>query len=342
MFPEAVVENFTLEGIVVLFRHGDRGPINYVRNLNSMNCDFVDLNSSYTAFFDYTSFISSQWSNQTNPLYQYLGIPNTHFPLPMTKRCEIGQLTTNGIRQHLKLGSLLRSTYFGQLFTNVTSINSNIFSYSTKYRRTFQSLNAFLYGFLRETFQRIPLRIVSSMFFCFEDCACPAIEMYSKAVILENSKRLKSHPAMLKLVEDISSIVYTMSDGSFTRDPHYLKDALLTYICHNKQLPCTLSKCVYPEHVTRVFSYIDWDTKQYAKSFRRQKMCILGAYGFIKNILSHMLKMVSNERPKMVVYSAHDKTMTYLLTTLGIIFNEAVSPPYASRAIFEVSFVSIN
>lgn len=324
-----------MEGIVIIFRHGDRGPVNHVRNLESMDCDYNDNNDTAT-FKEYVSFISSQWSGPiSNTLYQFAGQPNPHMPAPTKKLCELGQLTTNGAVQHIKLGSLLRRVYFDKLFDN-SSIASNLFAYTTKYRRTFQSLSAFLYGFLKEGFRKIPVRTVNSMYFCFEDCACPAIDVHAKAHKMENSKRLKSHPAIMKLVEEMSSTVYTMSDKSFIRDPHYLKDALLTYICHNKPLPCVERKCISLEHVTRVFSYIDWDVQQYAKSIRRQKVCVLHTYGFLKNIVSHLLKIVSQEKPRMVLYSAHDKTMTNLLTTLGIISSEAVSPVYASRVIFEV------
>lgn len=326
-----------MEGVIIIFRHGDRGPINHVRNLDSINCN-QDLQGSSTILYnDYISFITSFWSNQIlSNLYQFDGQQN-HAPISNSKQCKLGQLTSIGVTQHLKLGSELRKVYFNTLFDNVTQIHHAVLAYTTKYRRTFQSLNAFLYGFLRQKFYKIPLYISNSMNYCFEDCACPAIDFYNRMVLNENSKRLKSHPAIAKLIEEIASIVYTMSDRTFSKDPHYMKDALLTYICHNSPLPCSASKCLHLEHVTRVFSYIDWDIRQFAKSIQRYKFSLLAAYGFLKNIISYLLKIVSNENPKFILYSAHDKTIQYVLTALGITSNDAVSPPYTSRTIFEVS-----
>lgn len=331
-------DNYTLEGIVVVFRHGDRGPMNHVRNLNSIACSYSDDANITVLYNDYLSFITNYWSNQAyNTPFQYLSQFNNHPPVPSSKHCDIGQLTLQGVMQHLKLGSIIRTLYFDKLFVNISQINTNIVAYTTKYRRTFQSLNAFLFGFLKsEGFSKISLNTVSSMSYCFDDCACPARDVYYKSAINENSKRIRSNSDVVKMVEQLSSIVYTFADGSFAKDPHYLKDALMAYLCHNTHLPCLSSKCVYPEQALRIFSYVDWDSRQLGKSISREKYCILSAYGLIKNIVSHLLKIVSNEKPKVVLYSAHDKTIQFLLTALGITLNEAVFPPYASRIVFEV------
>lgn len=337
-----MANGYSLEGIVIAFRHGDRGPINHVRNLNSVNCKFNENANNTKAFEEFSSFVSTHWSNQvSNNLYQYHVQQNHHPPIPK-KECEIGQLTFQGVAQHLKLGRLLSGVYFDKLLGNSSQIQSNVLAYSTNYRRTIQSLNAFLYGFLKDQFHKISLHIAYSMYFCFEDCACPAREEYNRAALAENVARLKSHSAISKVVGEIASIVYTMSDGSFAKDPFYIKDALLTYICHNAPLPCNMSNCVQPAQVSRVFSYIDWDVRQSAKSANRNRLSILNAYGFVKSITSHLLKIVSNEKPKIVLYSTHDKTLQHLLTAMGITLTDSIYPPYASRVVFEVSFVFVE
>ncbi len=335
-----VHDHYNLEGVVIVFRHGDRGPINHVRDLDSLSCNYEENANSTAMYNDYVNFLSAHLSVPGfNNLYQFRGQPNSHpYLIPTSLMCEISQLTLTGVTQHLKLGSVLRAVYFDKLFGNVSQLQNNSFAYTTKYRRTFQSLNAFLYGFLRERFYKMPLHTADSMYFCFDDCACPATEAYHKAFIGENVARLKTHPAMVKLIDEIARVVYIRSDGSFFKDPHYVRDALLPYICHNNPLPCSKRKCVYPDQVSQLFSYIEWDVRQLAKSLKRHKFSSLNAYGFMKNVVSHLLKIVSNENPKLVVYSAHDKTLQCLLTTLGVTTNEAVVPPYASRAIFEVSY----
>ncbi|KAL6956318.1 2-phosphoxylose phosphatase 1, partial [Sarracenia purpurea var. burkii] len=309
----------------------------HVRNLNLITCGYSDDVNVTELYSEYLTFMSNNWSNQVSTsLFQFLGQPNNHPAMPSSKQCDIGQLSLQGVMQHLKLGSILRTLYFEKLFAGTTQIHTNVIAYTTKYRRTFQSLNAFLFGFLKsDGFLKIPLNTVTSMSYCFEDCACPAKERYYKNAITENNKRIRSNSDVLRMVEDVSSVVYTFADGSFIRDPHYLKDALMAYLCHNTHLPCLATKCVYPLQALKVFSYVDWDSRQLGKSIPRQKYCILSSYGFIKIIVSHLLKIVSNEKPKVVLYSAHDKTIQFLLTALGITLNEAVFPPYASRVIFE-------
>ena len=156
----------------------------------------------------------------------------------------------------------------------------------------------------------------------------------------EMSDHLKSHPAVAELIRQASNAVFEIPDQAQTTDPNTLKDALLTYICHGASLPCidfnAQRVCVKTEHVTGLFTYTEWESKQVAKSNSRRKYGLLRAYGLLRSIVSYMLRIISEARPKIVLYSGHDKTLEYLATALGIFSDKLAMPHYASRFVIEV------
>ena len=125
-----------------------------------------------------------------------------------------------------------------------------------------------------------------------------------------------------------------------TTNPNTLVDALLTYVCHNAPLPCmdfeSQRLCVKAEHVTGIFAYTEWEARQHGKSQSRRKHGLLRAYGLLRNIVNHMLRIISENKPKIVLYSGHDRTLEYLSTALGIFADQVILPHYASRFIIEV------
>lgn len=58
----------------------------------------------------------------------------------------------------------------------------------------------------------------------------------------------------------------------------------------------------------------------------------------IRHIVGYMLKMISGDRTKFVLYSGHDCTMQYLTAALGIVNSQGQGQTinYASRLAFEV------
>lgn len=154
------------------------------------------------------------------------------------------------------------------------------------------------------------------------------------------SDHLKSHPAVAELIRQASGAVFEIPDQAQVTDPNTLKDALLAYVCHGASLPCVdldgQRVCVKAEHVTGLFAYTEWEAKQMAKSGNRRKYGLLRAYGLLRSIVSYMLRIISESRPKIVLYSGHDKTLEYLATALGIFSDRLTMPQYASRFVIEV------
>ncbi|KAK3929270.1 2-phosphoxylose phosphatase 1 [Frankliniella fusca] len=356
-----VDDNYTLVGAVIFLRHGDRGPLMHVRNISSVNCagdllspditngDWDAGYAAYEAFLQNASLAaglgvggggSDKLSN--NFLWQLLG-PFHAFPLvpPSSGECSLGQLTPVGVTQLLRTGHILKTAYADKL--GIGSLTAeDVVVYSTHYRRTFQSALAFLYSFLSlEDLHKVTLRPSQSLAFCFNDCACPAAEKYRHQVSVEAADHFRSHPAVMKLVRSAASIVYESPDKTLLSDPHALRDALLAYVCHGAPLPCIdiglLNKevCVRPEQVTSLFAYTEWEERLYVKSQSLKRSCLLRAYGLLRSVVGYLLKMVSEGKPRIVIYSGHDKTLQYLSGALGVIA-ETAAPHYASRLVLEV------
>ncbi|CAL7942547.1 unnamed protein product [Xylocopa violacea] len=340
--------NLTLGGILVFVRHGDRGPLAHIRNISIVNCggDFSSIPELENLYQNYVNFLQNVSSYSRTAWAQFLG-PFHGFPmLPSnSKDCRIGQLTTLGVGQLLKTGIILRNAYYHKLNLGNGSIsNKDIIVYSTRYRRTVQSAVALLYALLEgdgfQNLAKITMQESQSYAFCNMDCACPAAEKFFKQHLKEMSDHLKSHPAVADLIRQASNAVFEIPDQAQMTDPNTLKDALLTYICHGASVPCTDIEtqrvCVKTEHITGLFAYTEWESKQVAKSVSRRKYGLLRAYGLLRSIVSYMLRIISEAKPKIVLYSGHDKTLEYLATALGIFSDKLTMPHYASRFVIEV------
>lgn len=149
-------------------------------------------------------------------------------------------------------------------------------------------------------------------------------------------EQLHLHPAVVRLVRQAATLVFEQPDEALVSNPLALRDALLTYICHDAVLPCASSSaCLRSDHVSALFAYTEWDNHQRWKSKHWKNGCLLKAYGLFKNIVSYMLKMASEPSPKVVIYSGHDYTLQYLSIALGI-SKEHASLQFASRLVIEV------
>lgn len=93
--------------------------------------------------------------------------------------------------------------------------------------------------------------------------------------------------------------------------------------------------CIDDRHVATLMSYTNWQGQFEARHRYTKQQGILRAYGLIRNIVGYMLKMVSGDKTKFVLYSGHDRTIQFLMAALGVQGVEYFVP-YAARMAFEV------
>lgn len=297
--------------------------------------------------------------------------------------------------------------------TQSTDAAEEVIIWSTRYRRTFQSVMALLYAFLPERWLSFNIRESHSLTFCFADyCACPRADQINDLLAKEFGQQLHKHPTIAAVVQWIGSNV--LENPSLKMKPMEVRDAILTYLCHqNAQLPCrhsasssdyigstdkndrlqssasttesdndlinidqddnsiggdgsangnnnqggqlnriidpdtnsiepiSIEGCVEASHVAALMSYTQWQGKREAQHKLSRQQGLLRAYGLIRNIVNYMLKIISGDKVKFVLYSGHDRTIQFLLLALGVYErpNNGEIPyaiPYATRIQFEI------
>lgn len=93
--------------------------------------------------------------------------------------------------------------------------------------------------------------------------------------------------------------------------------------------------CVEANHITALMSYTIRESAREAALREYKRIGLLRAYGMIRHIVSYMLRMISGDRTRFVLYSGHDWTMQYLAAALGI-ERKHTHVPYAARLGFEL------
>lgn len=91
-----VLNGWKLQGVLLLTRHGDRGPMSHVRGINSIDCSSRQTN---VLLNKYRTFLTNATNSaQAGHLWNRNG-PFHNFPLlsAFPKACLLGQLTYNGI-----------------------------------------------------------------------------------------------------------------------------------------------------------------------------------------------------------------------------------------------------
>uniref|UniRef100_A0A1L8DNQ8 2-phosphoxylose phosphatase 1 n=1 Tax=Nyssomyia neivai TaxID=330878 RepID=A0A1L8DNQ8_9DIPT len=406
-----LLEGWTLSGVLLVLRHGDRGAMQNIRGIGSINCGYED---TLPLLYRYKSFIANSTISASFGHSVWLKSGSFHgFPLlpPLDKICLLGQLTYKGLVQLLKIGEILKQAYAGPLrllqrhqavpttrtLTN-TSVDSKTFAnwnepseiviYSTRYRRTFQSAMALLYAFLpNDYWVGLNVQESHSLLFCFHDCVCNHAEQIRVEMKKADLSVLHQHPAIAAVVHWVGLSLLQNPTGQI--NPLEVRDAVLSLLCHEAPLPCRKARekslknvpglvttpdnsdfinidqedgqmsskdntidlgefvtdiepegCIEESHINALISFTNWQAAEKSRNPNNRKEGLLRAYGLIRNIVGNMLKMISGEKIKFVLYSGHDRTIQYLIAALGIQVQQFFIP-YAARMAFEV-YRSVN
>lgn len=93
--------------------------------------------------------------------------------------------------------------------------------------------------------------------------------------------------------------------------------------------------CIEQSHVETLLTYTNLFEMKESRNRLKIMERLLRAYGLIRNIVNYMLKMISGDKLKMVLYSSHDQTIQNVLAAVGLL-EESAYIPYATRMSFEV------
>lgn len=133
--------------------------------------------------------------------------------------------------------------------------------YSTRYRRTFQSAMAFMFGLLptAERWLSLTVRESHSIAFCFDDCVCPLIGALQKSMVYATASASLAGGTLTTTTTTTTPMIVPGSLGSvggpagnvmqLIRNtllenavghlhPMELRDAVLAVLCHGGRMPC--------------------------------------------------------------------------------------------------------
>ncbi|KAL9923744.1 2-phosphoxylose phosphatase 1 [Glossina fuscipes fuscipes] len=397
-----ILDGWKLQGVLLILRHGDRGPMSHVRPIPRLNCGITgdNLVNKYRSFLYNSTSVSGSNHMYWNKVGPFHGFPL----LPLAeKECLLGQLTYKGIAQLLHVGDILHHIYahplglwlkqsqLGRNPPNSTPysqlLNSDeVVVYTTRVRRTFQSALAFLYTFLpTEKWLALNVKESHSIAFCFSDCACPQADALRKLLMKMQKQQLLKQTAITNVMQWIGSNLLQYTPNGIT-DANEVVDAILTIMCHDSPWPCrdlnitdnsaastkandfelnevinidqddlgiasnaldiemnrdhdtttaSTTGCIESSQVAALMSFVTLQSIQEARHLNYKRIGLLRAYGMIRHIVSYMLRMISGDRTKFVLYAGHDWTLQYLTAAFGIRTDNTFIA-YAARLTIEV------
>ncbi|XP_045774332.1 2-phosphoxylose phosphatase 1 [Maniola jurtina] len=235
---EAAVDSDTwlLQGVLVVTRHGDRGPLTHLRGGDKLPCDSVPVSPMLKSYEEFVLNASASgrawWVAAPGPFHNFPSLPRA-----AATHCALGQLTPTGVLQMVTVGNIIREAYGDKLGMENMDLTGKRemggVAYSTRYRRTFQSAQALAWGSTRSA---AAAKEAHSVSFCFRHCACQAQHALAKKISLQAKHRLESHPAVKELIKKLSKVLFESQEYT---DADVVRDALLAYMCHDATLPCT-------------------------------------------------------------------------------------------------------
>ncbi|XP_051841618.1 2-phosphoxylose phosphatase 1 [Antechinus flavipes] len=322
---------FKLVSVHVLIRHGDRYPLYAIPKTKrpEIDCTLVanrkPNHPKLEAFINHMSKASEVFMEgtlSTLPLY------------PSHSLCEMGELTQTGVVQHLKNGQLLRDIYLKKhklLPKDWTT--KHLYLETTGKSRTLQSGLALLYSLLPDfDWKKINFRHQWSTIFCSGSCDCPMRNQYlEKEQRRQYLLRVKNNQLENTYVE-MAKIVGIPTRQLRAANPI---DSMLCHFCHNVSFPCTKNGCIDIEHFKVIKTHQIEDEKERRERKLYFKYALLASHPVLNQTVNRMLRIAEGRKEEIfVLYSAHDVTLSPVLSALGI--TEARFPRFAARLVFEL------
>ena len=251
-----------------------------------------------------------------------------------------GQLTREGKMMHYELGQWLRQRYQGFLSSNFSE--QEIYVRSTDLDRTLMSAQSNLAGLFPPAgywkwnpelaWQPIPIHTVpisQDTLLYNHHTECPKLD------VKKNQLKLSTYMASIytdnKALFDYISIHSGWSVKTVTQ-LDYIYDSLLVESRHNKTLPQWTHR-VFPGGKFEQLRNMAFLTDSWDEEMKR-----LQGGPFVRELVNQFDAATGTGREgpqkKMVMYSAHDTTISYVLNSLGV-YN-GLAPPYASLVMFEL------
>ncbi|KAG6935247.1 2-phosphoxylose phosphatase 1 [Chelydra serpentina] len=322
---------FKLVSVHVLIRHGDRYPLYAIPKTKRPEIDCILVSSRKPSHPQLEAFVRhmSQGSEA-----QMDGTLSSLPRYPSHSLCEMGELTQTGVVQHLHNGQLLREIYIKKhklLSSDWTA--KHLYLETTGKSRTLQSGLALLYTFLPDfDWKKINIKHQWSTIFCSGSCDCPVRNHYlEEEQRRQYSLRVKNNNLERTYV-DMAKIVGIPTRQLRASNPI---DSMLCHFCHNVSFPCTKNGCIDIEHFKVIKTHQLEDERERQEKKLYFWYALLASHPLLNQTVNRMQRIAEGKKEELfVLYSAHDVTLSPVLSALGI--TEARFPRFAARLVFEL------
>lgn len=210
--------------------------------------------------------------------------------------------------------------------------------------------------------------------FCFSDCACQMADRLKKKIDKMRSKTIEHHPKINSIIQGLGNILQNPVTDTIeardailalichnvalscqdknnhniltptppeiiTNDVIYVEASNENQVKDDEQIVQSLDDepmigCIDTIHIDSLMAFTRWQITQNADSLENHHLSMLRAYGFTRQLMNFILKMISGEKLKFVLYSGHERTLQNFGSALGLPLDLFIS--YASRLLFEV------
>ena len=326
-------DDYILEKVIVIHRHGDRAQIqkevgpNYPENdgVTKVWMQRLPDDRTLNAMYNVASTGSSETQQFDTDVKKelYSGFDSLSYPY--------AQLTQVGSEQLTQVGAQLRKRYIdsGLLLspeTKLDSAASSVYLRSTNICRTLQSLRSLLVGFFG-TYEKIPhdkLPVINTVpklkEVLFPQGDGPCKPFSDRRQELMSKTPMTSLPGYLELENRMKSILgYTDKVNWLT-----VKEILTCHAVHDIDYIKTITK-EDEEAVTRLTGWL-WGLLYNDDVLNKLA---------IGRFLNELLSQIDGDDKKMYIYSGHDSTLVPVLCVLGIYDN--IWPPYSSFLTIEIA-----
>lgn len=328
-------QGYKLQLALMMIRHGDRTPLHTLANRPNprISCKFLK-NEKQTHWIVDKFITRMQNADKDGSFESMQRYPNEPY-------CRQSYLTPQGAVQELLNGLQAKHKYIDglDLFQQDFS-ERKVLVKSTVYPRTYQSANAFMFGFLSDYDTRLKIYKAKTDFCSEKDsglsCHCPGLEKYSKP--LKNMRKMSK-----LLLQTIANFKRKMSrilsiDVKEIRSLTHVFDSLMVRVCHDVPLPCNKARdsCVDRTIVDTLWGLVGDDLlHHYLYNENHLKTQHLKFHPLLVEMYARMKNITKrSSSTKFVLYSGHDITLTPFLMLLGIY--DGKWPPYASTLALEL------
>ena len=247
------LDGFALVHVSEVVRHGDRTPVHYMlqgEDRVEWQCANVE------------SVVESALGGTNGVLVAPTLAKNNVFSTRLWNgTCDVGQLTLQGVKQHMAMGARVRKVYHDtlRLLPDVLDDPQLVYVRATDYARTRQSAVAHLAGVFpastrtKDT-QTLPLVVYPSQVeTMIPSDACPRLTKLVDARFetAEWKQHLSKHSALLDKMNRIAGRAWVRLYEPF--------DGLHSRLCHNMPMPCWAGECITDADLATIHEAGDYE-----------------------------------------------------------------------------------